>query len=172
VTKLPRRFSRPASGMRHVRSGVFSTPSRAADDVRDGDDRAVPGVQPNRASRPRARPSGDGNGVPVDAAIEAALAAPGVDAVTRVHLDETRQRLASGRAEARGSAETPTLSDTLFTFVMPRLQHPEVLGIEQQLVLLERLSEELGGREGALVVRRELRRLALLRQHCNTLVEG
>jgi hypothetical protein len=115
----------------------------------------------------------------VDAAIEAALAAPGVDAVTRVHLDETRQRLASGRAEARGSAETPTLSDTLFTFVMPRLQHPEVLGVEQQLVLLERLSEELGAqdsdrvvREGALVVRRELRRLALLRQHCNTLVEG
>jgi hypothetical protein len=127
-----------------------------------------------RAGGPQGRPA-----VPLDSAIEAALAAPDVDAVTRVQLDEARGTLAGRRSERPEVHAATTLSDALFGFVMPHLRHPEVLRSERQLALLEQLAAELARREGdsvvregALVVYRELRRLALLRQHGNSLVQG
>jgi hypothetical protein len=148
------------------------------DDRQEAEDRpltAPGGVSSKGAREGTAEPAG----VPVEAAIEAALAAPGIDAVTRVHLDDARRALADWRSEAAGGFDGPTLTETLFSFVMPRLQHPDVLQAQQQLAVLEQLAGELSGqdgdtvvREGALVVHRELRRLALLRQHRSSLVEG
>lgn len=119
-------------------------------------------------------------GIPLDAAIERALTAPSVDAVTRVNLTEIQGALSSGRGGVPVGADGPdTLRDALMTFVMPRLRHPEVLHAERHRSLLERLADGLASRhddnvvrEGTLEVHRELRRLALLRQQRNSLVEG
>ncbi|MDV2987544.1 UNVERIFIED_CONTAM: hypothetical protein Q9R58_24870 [Methylobacteriaceae bacterium AG10] len=120
-------------------------------------------------------------GVPLDSAIDAMLAAGGVDAVTRVRLSEARRAISEGApgAAAADGFEGQSLSRALFRFVMPRLHHPEVLRAERHRALLEDLADGLaadGGdgvvREGALVVHRELRRLALLRAGRNALVEG
>lgn len=119
-------------------------------------------------------------GVRLDAAIERALNAPSVDGVSRVQLTEMRGALADGRGtSAHGGIGPDSLTDALMTFVMPRLRHPEVLNADRHRALLERLADALAGEgednvvtEGAFVVRRELKRLALLRQHRNSLVEG
>lgn len=119
-------------------------------------------------------------GVPLDSAIDAMLAAGGVDAVTRVRLSEARRAIHEGAAGAAADGfDGQNLSRALFRFVMPRLHHPEVLRAERHRALLEDLADGLaadGGdgvvREGALVVHRELRRLALLRAGRNALVEG
>lgn len=118
-------------------------------------------------------------GVPLDSAIDAMLAASGVDAVTRVRLSEARRAITEGVPGAADGFEGQSLSRALFRFVMPRLRHPEVLRAERHRALLEDLADGLaadGGdgvvREGALVVHRELRRLALLRAGRNALVEG
>ncbi|CAO4155327.1 hypothetical protein LPLAFNJD_LOCUS4417 [Methylorubrum aminovorans] len=119
-------------------------------------------------------------GVPLDSAIDAMLAAGGVDAVTRVRLSEARRAITEGVPGTTADGfEGQSLSRALFRFVMPRLRHPEVLRAERHRALLEDLADELaadGGdgvvREGALVVHRELRRLALLRAGRNALVEG
>jgi hypothetical protein len=180
MTKLPRRLGGVSrSGARQLAPPGEARPPRAAEAGVDSDDLTVDGINPERRSRSPERTSSEPQGIPVDAAIEAALAAPGVDAVTRVHLDAARGSLTARRTDAAESLDAPTLSDALFAFVMPRLKHPEVLGVEHQLVVLEQLADELGTpdrdtvvREGALVVHRELRRLGLLRQHCSHLVEG
>lgn len=152
--------------------------SRAGAEAASGH-RVPSGAGPEGASGHRAHDRGDLPGVPMTVAIAAALAAPGVDAVTRVHLDEARASLAAARTDAADPLETPTLSQALFHFVMPRLQHPEVLAVEHQVAMLHEIAQELGGpdgdtvvREGALAVHRELRRLTLLRQRCNSLVAG
>ena len=117
-------------------------------------------------------------GVRLDAAIERALAAPNIDGVTRTHLDQA-QTIAS-TVDRRGAASADgNLVDTLMTFVMPRLRNPDVLQAERHRTLLEQLQSDLVSdahdnvvREGALTIRRELRRLLQLRQNCNSLVEG
>jgi hypothetical protein len=180
MTKLPRRIG----GMSRIGAGPLAPPYAprppGAAEARNGaDDLSIEGAHPDRRSRSSDKIRSESSGIPVAAAIEAALAAPGIDAVTRVHLDSARVSLTARRTGADESSNAPTLSEALFAFVMPRLKHPEVLGVEQQFVLLQQLADELGGqngdtvlREGALVVHRELRRLVLLRQHCSTLVEG
>jgi hypothetical protein len=180
MTKLPRRIG----GMSRIGAAPLAPPHAprppGAAQARNGaDDLTVEGADPDRRSRSSDTFPSEWAGIPVAAAIEAALAAPGVDAVTRVHLDSARVSLTARRTGADESLNAPTLSEALFAFVMPRLKHPEVLAVERQFVLLEQLAEELGGqngdtvvREGALAVHRELRRLALLRQHCSNLVEG
>lgn len=120
------------------------------------------------------------DGVELDAAIDAMLAAGGVDPVTRVRLSEARRAIAQGASERDPDGfEGLSLSRALFRFVMPRLHHPEVLRAERHRTLLEDLADGLAEadgdgvvREGALVVQRELRRLALLRAGRNALVEG
>lgn len=131
----------------------------------------------NGSANPQAAPE---EGVPLDSAIDAMLAAGGVDAVTRLRLAEARRAITDGTAEAGADGfEGQSLSRALFRFVMPRLHHPEVLRGERHRAILEDLAEGLarsGGdgvvRESALVVHRELRRLALLRAGRNALVEG
>ena len=123
-------------------------------------------------------------GVRLDVAIERTLSAANVDGVTRVHFDRMR-RVASNpeRAPMAGVFEGASLSDALMSFVMPSLQNPDVLQAERHRMLLENLAQSLAGtsgkvgegkiaREGALVIRRELRRLVQLRQNCNSLVKG
>ncbi|WP_288583733.1 hypothetical protein [uncultured Methylobacterium sp.] len=145
-------------------------------DVRVG---AADGVGERDARGDHARGPAE-EGMPLDAAIDAMLAAGGVDAVTRVQLNEARRAIADAAAgPAADGFEGSSLSRALFRVVMPRLHHPEVLRAERHRALLEDLADGLaaeGGdgvvREGALVVHRELRRLALLRAGRNALVEG
>lgn len=120
------------------------------------------------------------DGVELEAAIDSMLAAGGVDPITRVRLNEARRAIAdSARGEDPDGFEGVSLSRSLFRFVMPRLHHPEVLRAERHRALLEGLADGLAQtdddgivREGALVIHRELRRLALLRAGRNALVEG
>lgn len=180
MTKMPRRIG----GMSRIGAAPPAPPHAprlpGAAQARNGaDDLTIEGIRPDGRSRSSDEFRSEPAGIPVAAAIEAALAVPGIDAVTRLHLDSARVSLTARRTGADESLNAPTLSEALFAFVMPRLRHPEVLGVEQQFVLLEQLAEELGAqngdtvvREGALVVHRELRRLGLLRQHCSNLVEG
>lgn len=119
-------------------------------------------------------------GVQLDAAIDAALATPDIDPVTRVNLDEASVAIRS--VEARRQFEGfagETLADALFRFVMPRLRHPEVLHAERHRAILEQLAHDLSRlpsdgvvREGAVAVHRELRKLAILRQGRNSIIEG
>ena len=180
MTKLPRRLG----GVSRIGARPLASPgeprlARAAQAGGDAGDLTVDRNDPDGRSRSPERTSSEAQGIPVGAAIEATLAAPGVDPVTRVHLDAARGSLAARQTDGAESLDARTLSDALFAFVMPRLKHPEVLGVERQLVVLEQLADELEApdcdtvvREGALVVHRELRRLNLLRQHCSHLVEG
>jgi len=180
MTKLPRRpgrSARPGPGA----PGSATPPAwpGAVDAFPDEDDRSASGPHPGSSARSAAGGPAGSPGVPLDAAIEAALATSEVDAVTRVHLREASGWLGSRRSEGRSAGGARNLSEGLFAFVMPRLDHPEVLGVERQLAILEQLAEDLGAqdgdtvvREGALAVYRELRRLTLLRQHCYSLVEG
>ncbi|MDI4231939.1 hypothetical protein OZ411_03815 [Bradyrhizobium sp. Arg237L] len=119
-------------------------------------------------------------GIELDAAIEAALAASDVDPVTRAHLGEARGAIGAVE-QRRGLAgfEGQNLAEALFRFVMPRLRHPDVLHAERNRAILEHLSFELDRlpadrilHEGAVAIHRELRDLALLRQGRNSLIEG
>jgi hypothetical protein len=119
-------------------------------------------------------------GVRLDAAIERTLAAPGTDAVTRRHLDEAQTIISrADRPDASSGFAGRNLVDALMTFVMPRLRNPQVLQAERHRALLEELQSDLAGstdervvRDGALTIRRELKRLSQLRQNSNSLVEG
>ncbi|MDQ8726892.1 hypothetical protein [Bradyrhizobium sp. LHD-71] len=119
-------------------------------------------------------------GVRLDAAIERTLAAPNLDGITRRHLDEAQTVIARiDRRDTASGFAGRNLVDALMTFVMPTLQNPHVLQAERHRTLLEQLQSDLTGggddplvREGVLIVRRELKRLAQLRQNCNSLVEG
>ncbi|GLS46841.1 hypothetical protein [Methylobacterium brachythecii] len=128
----------------------------------------------------RPLPEGD-EGVELDAAIESMLSAGGVDPVTRVRLSEARRAIAArgSATEDVGGTAMASLSGALFRYVMPRLHHPEVLRTDSHRLLLEKLADGLAAtaedgvvRDGALVIHRELRRLALLRAGRNALVEG
>ena len=117
-------------------------------------------------------------GVRLDAAIERTLAAPGLDGVTRRHLDEAQTIISRADRPVAGFAGQ-NLADALMTFVMPRLRNPQVLQAERHRALLEQLQSDLVGsaddrivREGGLTIRRELKRLSQLRQNSNSLVEG
>jgi hypothetical protein len=119
-------------------------------------------------------------GVRLDAAIERTLAAPGLDGVTRRQLDEAQTIISqTDRPGAVSGFAGRNLVDALMTFVMPRLRNPHVLQAERYRALLEQLQSDLAGsaddrivREGALTIRRELKRLSQLRQNSNSLVEG
>ena len=119
-------------------------------------------------------------GVRLDAAIERALATPDVDGVTRRHLDEAQTIISRfDRTGAVSGFAGRNLTEALMTFVMPRLRNPHVLQAERHRALLEQLQSDLVGstddrivREGALTIRRELKRLSQLRQNSNSLVEG
>ena len=119
-------------------------------------------------------------GVDLDSAIDSMLAAGGVDAITRVRLGEARRAIAGPtQADDADGFEGASLSGALFRFVMPRLHHPDVLRSDRHRALLEGLADGLADagedgvvRSGAMVVHRELRRLALLRAGRNALVEG
>jgi hypothetical protein len=123
--------------------------------------------------------SGTAGGVRLDAAIEQALGASSVDGVTRVSLTELQGALSGGRGRRGEEPAAPeNLQERLMSFVMPRLRHPEVLQAERHRSLLERLVADLSEgsdgrvvREGALELRRELKRLEFLRQQRNSLVE-
>lgn len=125
-------------------------------------------------------PVGSDEEVRLDAAIEAMLAAGGVDPVTRVRLNEARQAMTLAKAdqEADGFAGA-SLANTLFQAVMPRLKHPEVLRAERQRSLLEDLADGLTdapddgiAMAGAMIIYRELHRLTLVRTARNALVQG
>jgi hypothetical protein len=119
-------------------------------------------------------------GVRLDAAIERTLASPNVDGVTRRHLDEAQSIISKAeRPGATSGFAGRNLVDALMTFVMPTLANPHVLHAERHRALLEQLQSDLAGsaddrlvREGVLIVRRELKRLAQLRKNSNSLVEG
>jgi hypothetical protein len=119
-------------------------------------------------------------GVRLDAAIERTLAAPGLDGVSRRHLDEAQTIISRvDRHSAVSGFAGRNLVDALMTFVMPRLRNPHVLQAERYRALLEQLQSDLAGsaddrivREGVLTIRRELKRLSQLRQNSNSLVEG
>ncbi|MCJ2013120.1 hypothetical protein [Methylobacterium sp. J-076] len=149
-----------------------------------GRGRAAPAFDPGsivgrggvRDDRP---PLAPGEDVPFDAAVDAVLAAGGIDAVTRLSLSEAQRAVAGGGAEQGAEGlEGANLSHTLFRFVMPRLRHPEVLRAERHRTLLEGLADGLAGQPddgialaGARVIHRELHRLALLRTARNALVQ-
>lgn len=117
----------------------------------------------------------------LDTAIEQTLNSPAVDGVTRVSLTALQGALGGGsrkRQEAQ-SEERENLQTEMMSFVMPRLRHPDVLQAERHRSLLERLVAGLStAPEGNVVsdatleLRRELRRLELLRLQRNSLVEG
>ncbi len=118
--------------------------------------------------------------VPLDTAVEAMLAAGGIDPVTRIRLTAARQAI--GEPDPEQAAEELggiPLTQTLFRFVMPRLRHPEVLRTDRHRTLLEGLADGLAAgaddgiaRAGAQVIHRELHRLTLLRTARNALVQG
>lgn len=118
--------------------------------------------------------------VPFDEAVEAMLAAGGIDAVTRVQLSRARHAIAeAGGPGAVSGFDGPNLSHALFRFVMPRLRHPAVLRADRHRSLLERLADGLAGvpddgiaEAGARAIHRELHRLAIVRTARNALVEG
>ena len=133
------------------------------------------------AKKPGENPaSSPGEAVPFDEAIEAMLAAGGVDPVTRIRLSEARRAIAEAAAERRADGlEGASLTHTLFQFVMPRLRHPEVLRTDRHRTLLEGLADGLAQRAddgiacaGAQVIHRELHHLTLLRTARNGLVQG
>jgi hypothetical protein len=181
MARLPRRLSASsAPALQPV--PILDEPARPLDRGASASDPDGPiGRDPRRHGQPG--PSAAGRveeEVAFDAAVEAMLAAGGVDPVTRVGLGEARRALAQA-AQGRDSDgfAGASLSRALFRFVMPRLRHPEVLRAERHRALLEALADGLAGtdddgivRDGALVVHRELRRLALLRVARNALVEG
>jgi hypothetical protein len=178
MVKLPRRPVRTDSPQRQ---GLDDHTPRSDTAPSRGDGTNVTGVRPGGGDRGRSQVwEADGQELPLDLAIEAALAAQDVDSVTRVSLDEMRASLAHIDPRAvLASLYGRNLSAGLLSFVMPRLRHPEVLLAENHNALLERLagtfsasSDDSVVSEGAFVIQQELKRLALLRQHRNSLIEG
>ncbi|WID99714.1 hypothetical protein QO058_30445 (plasmid) [Bosea vestrisii] len=178
MVKLPRRPIRTDSP---PRQGLEDHTPRSDTLPSSGEGSRVNGVRPGGGDRGRSQlREADPQEMPLDLAIEAALAAQDVDAVTRVHLDEMRASLAQlDPRAALASLYGRNLAAGLLSFVMPRLRHPDVLLAEKHNALLEHLagtfsaaSEDSVVREGVFVIQQELRRLALLRQHRNSLIEG
>lgn len=104
----------------------------------------------------------------------------GVDAITRVSPNEFRARInvVNPRAELV-PLDGHNLAQEQLSFVTPRLRYPDVLRAEKHCVLLQGLvdtlaaaPEDLVSRDGVAVLKDELRRLILLRQNRNSLIEG
>lgn len=185
MARLPRRSPVSSSASLNQDAGAASslgTNDASVRSVTGFEKRDAVGERGGRSASQHGLPQGapHEDGVELDAAIESMLAAGGVDPVTRVRLSEARRAIAEGaQANDPDGFEGANLSRALFRFVMPRLHHPEVLRGDRHRALLEGLAEGLAEtdedgivREGALVVHRELRRLALLRNARNALVEG
>lgn len=149
--------------------------------------RPSPAFDPGEAAKAGSRQARGGDAhvspdkaIPFDDAIEAMLAAGGVDPVTRIRLGEARRAMTQSEAEREADgADGASLTQTLFRFVMPRLRYPEVLRTDRHRTLLEGLADGLAGmaddgiaRAGSQVIHRELRRLTLLRTARNALVKG
>lgn len=175
--KLPRRPIRTDSPSRQ---GLDDHTPQSDTLPTSGEGARVNGVRPGGGDRGRSQiREADAQEMPLDLAIEAALSAQDVDAVTRIHLDEMRASLAQlDPRAALASLYGRNLAAGLLSFVMPRLRHPEVLLAENHNALLEHLagtfssSDDTVVREGVFVIQQELKRLALLRQHRNSLIEG
>jgi hypothetical protein len=141
---------------------------------------SVTGVNADRRGASGHAAAAADEGIELDAAIDATLAASDVDPVTRARLGEARGAI--GAVEHRRGLEGfqgQNLAEALFRFVMPRLRHPDVLHAERHRAILEHLSFELDRlpadktlHEGAVAIHRELRGLSLLRQGRNSLIEG
>ena len=117
-------------------------------------------------------------GVRLDAAIERTLAAPGLDGVTRRHLDEAQTIISrTDRPGAVSGFAGQNLVDALMTFVMPRLRNPHVLQRASR-ALLEPTASDLAGsaddrivREGVLTIPATQATVAIA-PNSNSLVEG
>lgn len=180
MVKLPRRPIRSDSSP--SRPDLDDHTPRSDTAISQGDGTRVGGVRAGGGDKGRALAwrETDAQDLPLDLAIEAVLAAENVDAVTRVSLNEMRASIAEVDPRAMlASLYGRNLAHGLLSFVMPRLRHPEVLRAENHDALLERLagsfsakSEDSVMREGVFVLQQELRRLTLLRQNRNSLIEG
>ncbi|WP_050735083.1 hypothetical protein [Methylobacterium sp. ARG-1] len=182
MARLP---SRPSVTARQAPPSEVEVPRRVGG-AAEGESRSA-AYSPGAGTRAgQAGPHGDRRvpspeeEVGLDAAIDAMLVAGGVDAITRVRLSEARRAIVETGAERDPDGfDGANLSRALFRFVMPRLRHPDVLRADRHRALLEGLADGLAGtpddgiaQAGALVIHRELRRLALLRTARNALVEG
>lgn len=180
MVKLPRRPVRTDSSPSRPSLDDHTPHSDTA--VTHGDGTQVGGVRAGGGDKGRALAwrQADAQDLPLDLAIEAVLAADNVDAVTRVNLNEMRASIAEVDPRVMlASLYGRNLAQGLLSFVMPRLRHPEVLRAENHDALLERLANTFSAstedsvvREGVFVLQQELRRLALLRQNRNSLIEG
>ncbi|WP_316397882.1 hypothetical protein [Bradyrhizobium sp. 33ap4] len=112
--------------------------------------------------------------------IDNALELKSIDPISRINpTDATEHADKIGTNSALAWLNGPNLADSLLSFVTPRLRHSHVVRPEQQGLLLERLADALSAapegsvaREGAALLRLELRRLILLRQYHNGLIQG
>ncbi|MGY4157795.1 hypothetical protein ACVINW_003637 [Bradyrhizobium sp. USDA 4461] len=112
--------------------------------------------------------------------IDNALELKSIDPISRINpTDATEHADKIGTNSELAWLNGPNLADSLLSFVTPRLRHSHVVRPEQHGLLLERLADALSAapegsvaREGAAVLRLELRRLILLRQNHNGLIQG
>ncbi|WP_445219703.1 hypothetical protein ACKWRH_05940 [Bradyrhizobium sp. Pa8] len=147
--------------------------------------------QPNKVEVDGARESGErerasiwreisASHMPLDAAIEAASEAKGINAVGRVSLNEMRARIYGIEPSAVvASLDGRDFAHDLLSFVTPKLRHPDMLRADRYGILLERLAHKLAAapadsaaREGIVVLQQGLQWLALLRQNRNSLIEA
>jgi hypothetical protein len=180
MVKLPRRPIRTDGAL--PRPEIDDHTPRSDTAVSQGDGERVGSVRAGGGDKGRALAwqAADAKDLPLDLAIEAVLASQDVDALTRVSLSEMRASIAETDPRAMlASLYGRNLAQGLLSFVMPRLRHPEVLRAENHDTLLEGLANSFASapedsvvREGVLVLQQELRRLALLRQNRNSLIEA
>ncbi|MCP1838971.1 hypothetical protein ACVIHI_008110 [Bradyrhizobium sp. USDA 4524] len=112
--------------------------------------------------------------------IDNALELKSIDPISRINpTDATEHADKIGTNSELAWLNGPNLADSLLSFVTPRLRHSHVVRPEQHGLLLERLADALSAapegsvaREGAALLRLELRRLILLRQNHNGLIQG
>ena len=179
MAKLPRRLA--GSNVSPQRPLDDPAPKSAATPRRDNMEITGAGGDKGRAQSFQEKDaSQDTDELRLDLAIEAVLSANDIDAVTRVSLNEMRAWINEADPRAvLASLYGRNLTHGLLSFVMPRLRHPEVLRAENHDALLEHLTstfsagpEDAVVREGVFVLQQELRRLVLLRQNRNSLIEG
>ncbi|WP_141342526.1 hypothetical protein [Bradyrhizobium sp. USDA 3458] len=112
--------------------------------------------------------------------IDNALELKSIDPISRINPTEATEHADKiGTNSELAWLNGPNLADSLLSFVTPRLRHSHVVRPEQHGLLLERLADALSAapegsvaREGAALLRLELRRLILLRQNHNGLIQG
>ncbi|VIO69210.1 hypothetical protein [Bradyrhizobium ivorense] len=112
--------------------------------------------------------------------IDNALELKSIDPISRINPTDATEH--AGRIETSSELawlKGANLAHSLLSFVTPRLRHSHVVRPEQHGLLLERLADALSAApegsvagEGAALLRLELRRLILLRQNHNSLIQG